>query len=139
MFDGAQDDWTLGDPLGGKLIEWRWTRPLVLAAAVAALSIAVATSAFAQNQPRDCSGTIGGTAANITFAFQPTQYVMICNPSASATLWVSAVGTAAANASGSIGLPTAASAATSCLTLAPIPTISIIASAGSTPYTCMFR
>lgn len=136
MFDGA-DDLMLCPDLDA---QWRRVGRRFAIGALAVFCAAIwAAAAFAQSQPTSCSGTVGGTAANITFTFQPTQYVMICNPSASATLWVSAVGAAAANASGSIGLPTAASAATACLTLPPMPTISIIASAGSTPYTCMFR
>lgn len=103
--------------------------PFLLAALV------VCGAALAQNQPTDCSGTVGATAANIAFRAAPQSYVFITNPSASASLWISLNGTAAANASGSFPLLATGNG----VTLPPMPTVSIIASAGSTPYTCSFR
>lgn len=103
---------------------------LLLLAALAACG-----PAWAQNQPTDCSGTVGATAANITFRAAPQNYVFIANPSAGASLWVSLNGTAAANASGSFPLLATGNS----VTLPPLPTVSIIASAGATPYTCAFR
>lgn len=100
-----------------------------------AILILIANAALAQNQPSNCSGTAGVAAANITFGQQPKQYVTVVNPSAAATLWLSTTGTAAANAAGSFPLVGTGNSAT----LPPLATVSIIASAGSTPYTCFYR
>jgi hypothetical protein len=131
--DLMQEDRRIG--VGG------WLLAAAAAASVAAVLVAsFATNAHAQNQPQNCSGTVGATAAAVTFGHPPGSYVFICNPSATASLWLSTTGTAAANASGSFSLgPTVATATSACVTLTPMPTISIIASAGSTPYTCFYR
>ena len=126
IFEGAQDFWLKPAPM----------RPRVWPAVVAAIAVLLcAAAAFAQNQPNECSSTVGGTAANITFGHAPTQYIVISNPNASATLWVSTTTTAAVNGQGSVGL----TAAGATLTLTAMPTVSIIASTGSTPYTCFYR
>jgi len=105
---------------------------LLIAATVLFLSF---SNARAQNKPTSCSGTAETTAANITFRHPPASFITIVNPSASATLWVSATGTAAANSAESFPLVATGNSAT----LPPQPTVSIIASAASTPYTCFFR
>lgn len=136
-FDGA-DDLMLEMETTERRVRW-WLRAtlaaacLFLAAAILGLSW---TNARAQNQASDCSGTVGATAAAVSFARgQPTQYVFITNPHASASLWLSVTTTAAANAQGSMGLTSTGSY----FTLPPMPTVSIVASAGSTPYTCFYR
>lgn len=100
------------------------------------LLAALAGAASAQNQPSNCSGTADNvTAANITFGHQPTQYILVSNPSAAATLWLSTSGAAAANASGSFPLVGTGNS----VTLPAMSRVSIIASAGATPYTCFYR
>ncbi len=119
-------------------IDDRWRRIVRwFAAGAAALFCGAiwAVAAMAQNQPASCGGTVGGTAAPIVFAHPPTQYITISNPNASATLWVSPVGTAVVNGGGTIGL----TAAGATITLQAMPTLSIIASTSTTPYTCFYR
>jgi hypothetical protein len=111
------------------------TGVIITGVATLLMLIAFVASAMAQNQPSNCGDTVGGTAAPIVFAHPPTQYITISNPNASATLWVSPVGTAVVNGGGTIGL----TAAGATVTLAAMPTLSIIASASTTPYTCFYR
>jgi hypothetical protein len=147
MFDGAQDDWVMGDPLGGKLIEWRWTRPLVLAAAVAALSIALATSAFAQASAAlsRCDQTVTTGSAPVVFPTAtttgpsaPQSYFMICNAHASNTLGVNLTGgTAAIGSAGTLTLQPGG-----CLwrDKFPIPpAVTIIGSASGTTTACWYK
>lgn len=126
----------------------RWWASLPFRVSLTALALACAYGlALAMpGQPSDCSGTVGVTAAPVVFPKAgakgpplPSQWVFIVNPSATATLWISIApgGTAAANAAGSFPLLGAGNS----VTLSdPAPVgISIIATAGSTPYTCAFQ
>jgi hypothetical protein len=90
------------------------------------------------------SSAVAGTfpASGATGNSAPARYLMIFNPSASATLWVNPLsgGTAAANAAGSVEIAAGASFVWSNTGNGPPPAaFSIIASASSTPVTCLYN
>lgn len=109
--------------------------------------LALSYAAHAQSligQPIDCSGTVGTASAAISFSHPPGYYVIINNPSATATLAINPNGAAVVNASGSITINPTGVANDMIIWSAgmgmPVPqTINIIASAVSTPYTCKFQ
>jgi len=124
---------------------WWASLPFRVGLAVAGLALSYGLASAQTGAYSDCSGSVGATAAAITFPGSgatgnraPTQFVFIVNPSATATLWVNAVGgTAVAAAAGSIPL---LAQGNSVVLSAPAPSnISIIATAGSTPYTCWYK
>lgn len=105
---------------------------------------------LAAGQPNQCGPTsVGTSAVAVTFPASgstgptfPIQYVSIGNPSATATLWVNAMpgGTAAANTAGSFAIGPLAPPLTWALPeYAPPASISIIASASSSPVTCAYQ
>lgn len=116
---------------------------LALRAAILAGLLLPALHAIAHaqaGQPIDCSGTVGTSAAAISFKTTnlPHKWVFIVNPSATAALWLNINGgTAAANASGSFPLIGTGNSVT--LSDPAVLTISIIASADATPYTCSYQ
>jgi hypothetical protein len=124
---------------------------LLIAAVVLAFSW---TNARAQqSQPSNCSGTATSTAAVIVFPTSgetgptfPSQFLTIANPSASATLWVCASKgcTATANTAASIALSPVGSAGQNGISFwkgaFPPPTrVSILSSAASSPFTCLYE
>lgn len=90
--------------------------------------------------PNDCSGTVGLSSAAISFSHLPNYYVLINDPSGTATLAINPNGAAVIGGSGSIGI-----AANSTLIFSagqgipPPATLNIIASAAATPFTCKFQ
>jgi hypothetical protein len=111
----------------------------VLAAPMALLLLG--GPAYAQiGAPTDCSGTAGITSAAIVFSHPPGLYVLLNDPSGTATLAVNPNGAAVVGGSGSVGI---ASNATLLLSAAqgvpPWATINIIASAAATPFSCKFQ
>ena len=99
--------------------------------------------------PNQCGPTsVGASAVAVVFpasgttgnAF-PTRYLTIANPSAAATLWVNPLpgGTAAANTAGSIEISPGAILSWNQPNYPAPATLSIIASAGATPVTCLYQ
>lgn len=125
------------------------TRRLLVSLGFLLLGLVWAAAAWGQaGQPNDCSGTVGTDAALVVYPKSgttgptaPQQFVTIANPHASAVLWVNATqtGTAAANTAGSFALVPNGSATFARPSYPPPTRISIIASAGSTPYTCLYQ
>lgn len=124
---------------------------LILAALFGASGIAYAQSAQS-GAPSDCSGTVGTSSAAIVFPSsgntgptQPHYYLIINNPSTTATLAINFNGAAAVvNAAGSITLNATGIANntiifSAAMGLPPPAQVSIIASAASTPYTCKYQ
>ena len=116
-----------------------------MARLIAFLALFWAAPAFAQvGAPKDCSGTVGTASAAITFSTPPALYVLLANPSATATLAVNPNGAAVVGGSGSITINTSG-VANDVLLLSvaqgvpPWATINIIASAATTPYTCKYQ
>jgi hypothetical protein len=110
--------------------------------AIAAILFAIiaAIAAPVTAAPSSCSGTVGTTAAAINLPAAPYTYISIANPSASATLWVNAVGgTAVANASGSFAIGPGGLVWWALPDMPPPMAISIIATGASTPYTCAYN
>lgn len=102
--------------------------------------------------PSDCSGTVGTSSQAVVFPSsgntgpaQPHYYIIINNPSTTATLAINFNGAAAVvNAAGSITLnPTGVANNTIIFSAAmglPVPAqVSIIASALSSPFTCKYQ
>lgn len=90
--------------------------------------------------PVDCSGTVGVTSAAITFSHLPNYYVLINDPSGTATLAINPNGAAVIGGSGSIGIAANSSLIFSAgQGLPPPATLNIIASAAATPFTCKFQ
>lgn len=90
--------------------------------------------------PVDCSGTVGLSSAAITFSHLPNYYVLINDPSGTATLAINPNGAAVIGGSGSIGIAANSSLIFSAGQGLPPPgTLNIIASAAATPYTCKFQ
>jgi len=116
----------------------------------AALLAAIPASAQPVAAPAQCGPTAVGTspvavtfpAAGTTGPPSPTQYLTVVNPSSTATLWISSTTTAAVNGAGSIPLQTNGSTGatwTALLGVPPPQTLSIVASAPGTPFTCNYR
>lgn len=110
-----------------------------------AAALLIAAPAFAN----DCSGTVGTSAASVSFPSsgntgpsRPTQYVTISNPAGAGStprLAVNPDSTAVDGGAGSFVLYPGGSI-TWTVPDYPVPaSISIIASAGSTPYTCKYQ
>lgn len=123
-------------------------RRLIVSLGFLLLGLVWAAVAWGQaGQPSDCSGTVGATAALVTYPksggtgpTSPQQFVTIANPHASAVLWINAVGgTAAANTAGSFAIVPNGSASFSRPSYSPPSRISIIASGADTPYTCLYN
>lgn len=102
--------------------------------------------------PSDCSGTVGTSSQAIVFPSsgntgptQPHYYLIINNPSTTATLAINFNGAAAVvNAAGSITLNATGVANNTIIFSAamglPVPAqVSIIASAATTPFTCKYQ
>lgn len=113
-----------------------------MARIIALLALFWTAPAFAQvGAPFDCSGTVGTASAAIVFSHPPALYVLLANPSATATLAVNPTGAAVVGGSGSITLNTSGVANDMLLLsvgqgVPPWGTINIIASAASTPFSC---
>ena len=115
-----------------------------MAKIIAFLALFWAVPAFAQvGAPIDCSGSVGTASAAITFTHPPTQYVLLANPSSTATLAINPNGAAVVGGSGSITLNTSGVANDMILLsvaqgVPPWATINIIASAAATNYSCKY-
>lgn len=86
--------------------------------------------------PLTCSGSVGLTAAAVTFTQTPQQYVTIFNASSSGKFWINPVGgTAAANTAGSFSLEGEGNY----VTLPAVAAVSIISTVAAQPYTCFYQ
>lgn len=108
-----------------------------------ALGVNLTVAFAAPGAPTSCSGTASNlSASTITFGHTPQQYVSIFNPQASGgnNLWINAVGgAAAANTKGSMEIQPGWLLSWWYPAYPPPVTISIIASGGSTDYTCYYQ
>lgn len=109
-----------------------------------ALGVSLTVAFAAPGAPSSCGGTASNASAStITFGHTPQQYVSIFNPQASGgnDLWINALpnGTAAANTAGSMQIQPGWLLSWWYPAYPPPITISIIASTGSTPYTCYYQ